>query len=136
MIWRETEPTRGDIVRTKVSFYHHYGIFVDPQRVIQFGLPTDPMRSGADIRVIATDVYTFLNGGQLEVGVAEGEEKLALRSAEQCVREAEAHLGEGGYDLIHNNCEHFVNRCAFGKSESGFISQVRQKLRQKLGKKD
>ena len=37
-------------------------------------------------------------------------------------------------DILHNNCEHFVNECAFGKSNSRFLDDVREKLRQKLKK--
>jgi predicted phosphohydrolase len=37
-------------------------------------------------------------------------------------------------DILHNNCEHFVNECAFGEHNSEFLSSVRNKLRKKLGK--
>lgn len=134
MQWTEKEPAYGDVIRTKVSFYHHYGIFVTPEKVIQFGLPDDPMRPAEQVRVLATDIYTFLQGGNLEVGLPDSQERKKIRSPEKIVALAEARLGEGGYDILHNNCEHFVNECAFGEASSSFLQDVREKLRKKLGK--
>lgn len=135
MEWTVEAPKYGDLVRTKVRFYHHYGIFVSPEQVIQFGLPDDPMRPAENVRVITTDVYTFLMGGELEVGKPDREEHKKMRSPKQIVEAAQARLGEGGYDILHNNCEHFMNECAFGEHKSAFVQDVRDKLREKLGKK-
>jgi len=134
MEWTEGTPRYGDIIRTKVTFYHHYGIFVDEQRVIQFGLPDDPGKPAEQIKVLVTDIYTFLQGGDIEIGKPEGDEKKRLRSPKEIVREAEQRIGMGGYDILHNNCEHFVNECAFGQKNSSFVDDVRAKLRRKLGK--
>ena len=134
MRWTEKMPASGDIIRTKVQFYHHYGIFVSEQEVIQFGLPDDPFRPAEEIKVLTSDIQTFLRGGELEVGVPEGEERKSVRSPEQIVSLARQRLGEGGYDILHNNCEHFVNDCAFGTPTSSFLQGVREKLRKKLGK--
>lgn len=134
MVWTEKEPVYGDIIRTKVSFYHHYGIFVTPERVIQFGLPDDPMRQADQIKVLESDIYTFLQGGDLEVGVPDSLERKKIRDPQKIVSIAQSRLGEGGYDILHNNCEHFVNDCAFGEATSSFVQDIREKLRKKLGK--
>ncbi|MBR4017346.1 MAG: lecithin retinol acyltransferase family protein [Oscillospiraceae bacterium] len=134
MRWIEKTPVFGDIIRTKVQFYHHYGIFVSEEEVIQFGLPDDPLRAAEQIKVLSTDVMTFLQGGELEVAQPEGAERKTVRSPEQIVTLARQRLGEGGYDILHNNCEHFVNDCAFGEHTSSFLQDVREKLRKKLGK--
>ena len=132
--WVEKPPVYGDVIRTKVSFYHHYGIFVSEEEVIQFGLPDDPMRGAEQIKVLTSDVHTFLQGGELQVGQPEHPEHKQLRTPDQIVTIARQRLGEGGYDILHNNCEHFVNDCAFGQATSSFLDGVRDKLRQKLGK--
>ena len=132
MLWTDKTPSFGDIVRTKYSFYYHYGIFKDENTVIQFGLPDGPSRPATDIKVIASDVYTFLAGGTLEVGTPEKDEKSRLRRPEEIVKLAESRLGEGGYDILHNNCEHFVNECAFGEARSSFLDGVRAKIKSKL----
>ena len=134
MLWDEQMPRFGDIVRTKYSFYHHYGIYKDENTVIQFGLPDGPSRPAAEIKVITSDVYTFLSGGVLEVGHPEKDEKSRMRRPEEIVSIAESRLGEGGYDILHNNCEHFVNECAFGESHSSFLAAVREKIKNKLNK--
>ncbi len=135
MEWAELQPKRGDIIRTKVNFYYHYGIFVDENEVIQFGLPNDPGRPSQEIFVIASNIYDFLNGGELETAKPTREEAKKMRPPEKIVEIARSRINEGGYDILHNNCEHFVNDCAFGESNSAFLDSVRDKIRQKLGKK-
>jgi hypothetical protein len=134
MDWVEGTPCFGDIIRTKVSFYYHYGIFVDEQRIIQFGLPDDPLRSADQIKVLTSDIQAFLQGGEIEVAVPDAATRRQMRRPEEIVEIARKRLGEGGYDILHNNCEHFVNDCAFGQPHSSFVQDVRDKLRKKLGK--
>lgn len=134
MQWAEKTPALGDIVRTKVRFYHHYGIYVSDERVIQFGMPDNTGTPNEQICVLATDVRTFLNGGSLEVAVPDREERKTMRTANESVALAESRLGQTGYDILHNNCEHFVNDCVFGAPTSGWLEEARAKLRAKLGK--
>ena len=134
MQWVEKMPSYGDIIRTKVKFYHHYGIFVSEEEVIQFGLPDDPFRQADQIKVLTSDVMTFLQGGELEVAQPDAAERKKIRSPRQIVEIATGRIGEGGYDILHNNCEHFVNDCAFGEPSSSFLQGVRDNLRMKLGK--
>jgi len=136
MQWTEKNPEYGDLIRTKVTFYYHYGIFVNENRIIQFGLPDNVYTPAEEIKVLATDIYSFLNGGELQVGKPDKEERKKIRKAEEIVALAESRIGQGGYDILHNNCEHFVNECAFGESISSFLQEVRVKIRQKLNKKD
>ena len=134
MEWAEKTPVLGDIVRTKVTFYHHYGIFVDENTIVQFGMPDNVTQKAADIRVLKSDVAAFLRGGEMEVGVPDREERKKLRQPQQIVDVALSRLGEDGYDILHNNCEHFVNECAFGEKTSSFLQNARDKIREKLGK--
>lgn len=133
MRWEQGCPEPGAPVRVKVSFYYHYGIFVSPDSVIQFGLPDGPSRPAEEIRVLSTDVYTFLQGGTLEMGIPEKAERKTLRPAMQVIAAAQSRIGQGGYDLLHNNCEHFMYECLFGQPDSPTVSSLRTRLRQKLG---
>lgn len=128
MQWESREPVFGDIVRVKVTFYYHYGVFVSEDRVIQFGLPDNITQKAEEVRVCVSDIATFLNGGDIEVGVGG-----KRRSAEAAVAMAESRIGEGGYDVLHNNCEHFASDCVLGERRS-FLDDVRKRLRDKLGK--
>ncbi len=134
MKWVQKEPKYGDMIRTKVSFYHHYGIFVSPECVIQFGLPDDVSRPAEEVKVLASDIYTFLQGGELEVAKLDLDETSRRRSPKDTVAFAQERIGQGGYDILHNNCEHFANLCVFGESRSHFLQDVREKLRIMLGK--
>lgn len=134
MIFTEKVPAYGDMIRTKVRFYHHYGIYVSDERVIQFGMPDNTGIPNEQIQVLATDIYTFLNGAQLEVAEPDREERKKMRPADQVVALAESRMGETGYDILHNNCEHFVNECMFGEHRCGFLEAARAQMRVKLGK--
>ena len=132
MNWSADTPKTAQIIRTKVSFYYHYGIFVSEDEVIQFGLPDDPGKPAEQIKVLSTDIATFLGGGELETGVPTTHERHEMRRAEDIIKTARSRIGEGGYDILHNNCEHFVNECVFGKSRSSFLDTVREKIRIKI----
>ena len=126
--WTEKTPVFGDLIRTKVRFYHHYGIFVSEEEVIQFGLPDDPLRPAEEIRVLNSDIAAFLQGGEVEVAVPDSATRRHMRSPEQIVELARQRIGEGGYDILHNNCEHFVNACVFGKAYSTQIDEMRARI--------
>ena len=128
MEWVEKTPAYGDIVRTKVTFYYHYGIFVDQDRVVQFGLPNNVDTPPGQVKVLTTDIYTFLGHGSVEVGVPDRREKRTMGKPQQIVETALSRLGEGGYDLRDNNCLTFVKECAFGSHCPGFFEKL-------LGKK-
>lgn len=132
MEWTVDLPKSGQIVRTKVSFYYHYGIFVSEDEIIQFGFPDDVGKPADQIKVLTTDIYTFLKGGILESGVPTKDELKKMCTPSEIIKTARSRIGEGGYDILHNNCEHFVNECAFGQSRSSFLDDVRDKIRQKL----
>lgn len=134
MIWEEETPVYGDVIRTRIRFYYHYGIYVSDERVIQFGLPDNRGIPNEQIAVLHTDIRTFLAGGSLEVGKADREERRSLHTPAQTVSRAESRLGETGYNILHNNCEHFVYDCALGQPKAGWLEDARAKLRQKLGK--
>lgn len=132
MEWTVKPPVYGDMVRTKVSFYYHYGIFADEEQVIQFGLPHNVTQSADEVKVLSTDIDAFLAGGELEVAQLSRKERAQRRSPEQTVAIALSRLGEGGYHILHNNCEHFVQDCMFGEKTSSFIDNLRAGIRRKL----
>lgn len=134
MKWTQHEPHYGDIIRVKMKFYHHYGIFVDEHTVVQFGLPNNVEQPADSVKILTSDIHTFLCGGELEVASLSASERLSRRSPEATVTLALSRIGEGGYHILHNNCEHFVNDCVFGKKTSSFVDGLRQGIRDKLGK--
>ena len=127
MKWQMKEPRFGDIVRVEAGQFYHYGIYVTDDEIIQFGPTPDAAHSllDRDIRVCTSDVGGFLKGGFLEVASFSLAERLKAASPKEVVERARREIGEGGYDVLSNNCEHFVNNCVFGKKTSEQVESVR-----------
>ena len=128
MKWVLKDPSYADIIRFKMGNFYHYGIFVSEDEIIQFGLApiARPQVKACDVEVCVSDIDTFLCGGFLEVGVPEKKELKKLRSPEQIVNIARSRLGEKNYNIIHNNCEHFVYECSFGEKYCSQTDTVRE----------
>ena len=129
MKWEMREAKCGDIVRVSLGSFFHFGIFVSDEEIIQFGLPPTPGRRAEDVEVLSAPVDQFLAGGFLEVGVPEGKEKRRRKSPKEVVSAAKSRLGERGYDIIYNNCEHFANECYFGEKFCSMTDQLRAQFR-------
>lgn len=130
MKWQVKEASFGDIVRVKLGSIYHYGIFENEDKVIQFGLPpvlTD-LRKDEDVEVLVTDINTFSNGNFVEVSEFSLKEKLKRNSPKKTISIANSRIGEKGYNLIHNNCEHFVNECVFGIKYSSQTDGIRESV--------
>ena len=129
MKWVYRECQYGDVIRVKLGSVYHYGIFVSEDEVIAFGLPptAENLKNQQDIKVLATDIDVFSCGNPVEVVQLTLIEKRRRQSPDKTVSAARARIGEGGYNLIHNNCEHFVNEIVFGKKISEQELEVRRK---------
>lgn len=116
MNWQPEKCKPGDIIRVHLGILHHYGVFVSEERVIQFGLPPIPENRMPqdEVAVLATDIDTFACGRIVEVASFDKGERAKKFSPDEIIARATARIGEKGYNLIHNNCEHFVNECALG----------------------
>ncbi len=114
MKWWPSACQPGDMIRVQIGAIYHYGIFADETEIVQFGLPPVQLRSDSEQRVCVTDMEGFSGGKIVEVGCPDRRERKQRFSAEKTLALARARIGEGGYNLIHNNCEHFVYECVFG----------------------
>lgn len=122
------EPKYGDVIRSRQGSIYHYGIYVSESEVIQFGYPPSlRYKDKDDIKVVSTDIETFANGFNLECGEPQDKEKHTIFSRDKIVSNARNSLGETGYNVIHNNCEHFVYKCAFGIKYSEQEEQLRSR---------
>ena len=129
MKWTPSDAAAGDIIRIRLGSVYHYGIFVSENEVIQFGLPPTAENRAAEkeVRVLATDIDTFACGCIVETAQLDrGERKRRVPPA-KTVSRARARIGEGGYNLLHNNCEHFVNECVFDESRCTQEEEVRRR---------
>ena len=135
MKWELNEIKVGDAVRVNMGLYYHYGICTAEDRIVQFGLPE--IGSNPDtIEVCATDINRFLNGKFAEVMVLSKKELKNKNDTKTIIEKAEKSIGEKGYNILHNNCEHFMNRCIFNVSVSKESNDVQKEIRELITPKE
>lgn len=119
----------GDMIRVHIGSIDHYGIFVSEEEVIQFGLPPgcENRPPENEITVLSTDIDVFACGQIVEVMEPDRKEKKKRFSAEKTIELARAAIGQDGYNMIHNNCEHFAYQCVFGIHYSSQEDNARKK---------
>ena len=129
MKWELCEPQLGDMIRVRCGDLYHYGIFVSEDEVIQFGLaPTVRTIPETEVEVCTSDIDQFLAGGFLEVGVPDKQERKKRIAPKRSVEVAREHLGERGYHILFNNCEHFAHLCVFGVKYSAQAEAFRERF--------
>lgn len=116
-LWSFKEPKLGDIIRVEINkTYYHYGIYVSDDEVIQYGRSDDMLKKEKqDIEVLVTSIDEFRNKQFIEVRSYSIKERLLKNKPQHVVDLARARIGEKNYDIVKNNCEHFVNDCVFKK---------------------
>ena len=130
MKWSLREPKYGDMIRVKVRDIYHYGIYVSDDEIIEFGPPpVSIIRKDDEIEVCVTDGEGFLAGGFMECADLSIKERFDRKKPDETVAMARSRIGEKGYNILHNNCEHFANECMFGKKESSQEDTVRSFFR-------
>lgn len=127
MKWELSEIKVGDAVRVNMGMYYHYGICTGDDRIVQFGYPIINPNAN-DVKVCATDVKTFLSGRFAEVMVLDKKELKTSNDIPTRIKKAESSIGEMGYNILHNNCEHFVNRCVFNNDQSNQVIEVQRQI--------
>lgn len=135
MDWKFKEINVGDVVRVNMGSYYHYGVCTADDRIVQFGLPIlNPNEK--DVEVCATDINTFLCGRFAEVMVLNKKEEKQKNDVKTIVEKAENSIGEKGYNLLHNNCEHFANRCVFNVGKSNQVENIQKQMFNKITPKE
>ena len=128
-IWSIRIPDKGDHIRVNRGLYTHHGVYISDNEVIHFtGTEDDSILDWSENEVIKTDIQYFLRGGQVEVKEYTNDELKDLYPVEHIVDYARACLGDRGYNLIFNNCEHFANTCTLGRFRSKQVEKVFNKI--------
>ena len=141
-------PKNGDVLRVNRGLYSHYGVYVfDSNHVIHYTGATGPEDFNGIVR--ETSLAEFLNGSERYhvCTFPESPEKLIiprdsqhkiftlwqmlktaklkdyhLYSGDETVSRARSKLGQGGYNLAFNNCEHFAVWCKTGVKDSSQVN--------------
>ena len=112
---QEIQP--GDMIFTDRFFYRHYGIYTGYGRVIHFSSQNGDFGNDACVR--ETSLKQFTRGGECRVVIFDGSRNNALQfSREETISRARSRMGEKGYNLFFNNCEHFALWCKTGINKS------------------
>ena len=145
-------PENGDVIRVNRGLYSHYGVYVkDLNHVIHYTGATGPADFNGIVR--ETSLNEFLNGAEsfnvckFPENPSELVKKLPvnkggrifqlwqvikaarlkdyhLYSGEETIKRARSKLGEGGYNLAFNNCEHFAVWCKTGVKDSSQVDNI------------
>lgn len=99
----------GDVLVVSRGPYSHAGVDMGDGTVIHF---TGEGVSKAGARVQRTSMEEFLAGDEI-ISVRRSSEPA------QVLTRATSMLGQGSYDLILNNCQHFAEWCLTGAREGG-----------------
>ena len=124
-VWVKKRPVMGDHIRVNRGIYCHHGIYVSDDEVIHFtGNEDDSILDWSKPEVISSDLDYFLKGDTLEVKEYTDDELEDLYPVDHIVQYARACLGDKGYNLVFNNCEHFANTCTLGRFRSRQVENV------------
>ena len=103
----------GDHIYVERGWCTHHGVDMGDSWVIHFS-SADGTKSGASIRWARIEDFA----GDATVRVQPYGTRF---DAEQAAERARSMLGQSGYDLFSNNCEHFATWCAAGEHSSAQV---------------
>jgi hypothetical protein len=100
-------------IKVHRSFYYHHGIYVGRHQVIHYsGLSTRLTEKGQS-QIVQTALEEFAGESTIEQV-----EYTSPLSRNEIIANAKERLGESGYHLFWNNCEHFATWCMTHESKS------------------
>lgn len=135
--WKLVDLYPGAHIRAKVGSFYHHGIYIGNDEVVQFGLPHEMYENNDDIKVSRSPLSEFCDRDAfIEVYVYSRKEQKQKFIDEDIVKNALSHVGEGGYNIFKNNCEHFANFCVFGIKKSEQIDNVYDNVNKLLNKEE
>ncbi len=107
----------GDHLSSPRTCYSHHGIFVGDDKVIHYSGFCNGISSGC---IEVTSLKKFANGNDVFIVV----HKKRKFNSKESVERARTRLGEDWYNVLLNNCEHFVYWCIMGEHKSKQIDEA------------
>ena len=100
--------------------YSHHGIYVGDNRVIHFDSTAARKLlgtvNGAPPKIVEVSLDEFSGGSEIHIRVYD--DPSTVFGPGESIARARSKLGERGYDLALNNCEHFAVWCKTGEPSS------------------
>jgi len=107
----------GDHLVTKRNGYTHHGLYIGNDEVIHYSGNADGLSRGS---IEVTSVHNFSDGHSLRVK----EHLIRTYDENESVERARSRLGEDWYNVLVNNCEHFVTWCIVGFHSSSQVNRL------------
>lgn len=104
----------GDHLLVCRNLYTHHGLYIGEHRVIHYAGLADGLRKD----IVKIDTLEDFIGEMGKSGLTICPHPQRQFSAQDSVLRAKGCLGEDKYNVIFNNCEHFVNWCIEGENYS------------------
>ena len=131
--WKLVDLYPGAHIRVKVGNFFHHGIYIGDGEVVQFGYPDNIYQDAKEVKIMRSPIEEFVGPANfIEVYCFSKDELKKKNKDEDIIKIALSHVGEGGYSVLKNNCEHFANRCVFGRSSSSQIDEVYKNVEELL----
>lgn len=125
----------GDAVEFKrfKAFYSHWGIYIGNEQIIHLTCPRENAKSGSshsssgcslcglnfDKAIVQIDDFWDVVGEDCEAEKNNSKDNyLPVKAVDEIIKMAKSLIGETNYNLIYNNCEHFVSKCRNGIAKS------------------
>ena len=107
----------GDHLVTKRLGYTHHGIYLGRGKVIHYSGLANGLRAGP---IEITNLDNFSQGKHTYVQSHDNR----LFCHKQTVKRARSRLTEDKYNLLTNNCEHFIHWCIYGEARSEQVYNI------------
>lgn len=108
---------RGDHLISPRTGYSHHGLYLGRNKVIHYTGFSHGRHKGV---IAITSLAEFCQGESFTVQIY----PFRLYSHEESAQRALTRLGEDWYDILLNNCEHFVTWCILGIHHSQQVSRL------------
>lgn len=107
----------GDHLVSPRTGYTHHGVYIGNNQVIHYSGFANGRNSG---QIATASLSEFSNGCEISVRNHPSRKYDASESVER----AFSRIGEDWYNVLVNNCEHFVNWCIDGSHKSEQVNQA------------
>lgn len=104
----------GDHVVVNRGYYTHHGIYIGNNKLIHYS--GEPGTNGT---ICETTLKSFAKNNEFWVYKHSNS-----YTSSEIISRARTRLGEGEYNLIFNNCEHFCHWCCTGVAKSNQVTAV------------
>ena len=114
---KELNMIKGDHLVSSRLGYTHHGLYIGNGKVIHYSGFSELLNKGA---IEITTIEDFEQGNSSSVK----NHLISIYDADERVERAYSKLGEDSYNLLFNNCEHFVNWCFNGFKTSSQVNNA------------